>query len=360
MADKLFTYRGVVPGRGFRWIKARPVNTPEAKGPQLVLVPAQGGEGAGQEESYDLSELGVVLHRSLAETKLDPESILEFANKYGWLGIAVPVKSERASASGPVIQGELWTDWQKDISDMLQLVSLWDLYRSGNTAKLARHVVWEKDAEQKDQVVFYSHTPPQEGDPGHPPAPPAGLQGADRQEAVPKEQEGESGQPSVLGHNKAHSVIVAAATAPGLLEQIPPGDVSRPALLYLQQQLDHHLRGHAGTATPLVTWQPDPGRLVLQFGASNLRTALWLQLADAVVNNRTIERCLVCKRWFEVSPEASRSHKRFCSDACRVKAYRDRQGLARQLYFEKHKTFEEIAVELKSRVPTVRRWITGR
>jgi hypothetical protein len=357
MPDKMFTYRGVVR-RGFRLIRARPLNLAEPKGPQWVLVPPRVGESGGSEQTYDLNELGVVLHRTFAETPLDPESVLRFAKQYGALGIAVPVRSEKASAAGEEIHGELLSDWRNEISELAQVVGLWDLYRSGNTARLARHVVWEKDAEQRDQVVFHSHAAPQEGDPGQPSAPAAGLQGADHPEAAP--QEGDPGQPSVLGHNQARRVIVAAATAPGLLAQIPPGDVSRPALLYLQQQLDRHLQAHAGNTTPLVTWQPDPGQPVLQFAAANLRTALWLQLADAVVNNRTIERCLVCKRWFEVSAEASRSHKRYCSDGCRVRAYRDRQGLARQLYFEKHKTFEEIAVELKSRVPTVRRWITGR
>jgi hypothetical protein len=90
-----------------------------------------------------------------------------------------------------------------------------------------------------------------------------------------------------------------------------------------------------------------------------MATALWLQLADAVVNQRDYARCRVCAKWFELSPEASRSHRRFCSDACRVSAYRGRQSLARQMYFQEQKTFEEIAEALQSRVATVRKWITG-
>jgi hypothetical protein len=55
----------------------------------------------------------------------------------------------------------------------------------------------------------------------------------------------------------------------------------------------------------------------------------------------------------------ARSHRRFCSNACKTKAHRNKQDRARQLFTVEKKTFEEIAKELDSDVATVRRWITG-
>jgi hypothetical protein len=55
----------------------------------------------------------------------------------------------------------------------------------------------------------------------------------------------------------------------------------------------------------------------------------------------------------------ARSHRRFCSNACKTKAHRNKQDRARQLFTVKNMTFEEIAGELDSDVATVKRWITG-
>ena len=97
---------------------------------------------------------------------------------------------------------------------------------------------------------------------------------------------------------------------------------------------------------------------MLRIMAQNLYSGVWLQFADAVTNDRIFSRCRECGKWFEVAPEVARSHRRFCSNSCRSKAYRQRQDRARQLFTAK-KSFEEIAEELDSDVATVKKWITG-
>lgn len=90
---------------------------------------------------------------------------------------------------------------------------------------------------------------------------------------------------------------------------------------------------------------------------STLLAAIWLQFALAVSGNRAYQNCKECGRWFEVSPEKARKSKLFCSQACRSKAYRERQSLARQMH-QAGKTFEAIAQELGSDADTVKNWVT--
>ena len=107
-----------------------------------------------------------------------------------------------------------------------------------------------------------------------------------------------------------------------------------------------------------MAWDEGRQRPAMRLVAPTLRSAVWLQLADAVANDLTFSRCRECGRWFEVAPDVARSHRRFCTNACRSKAYRHRQDRARRMFMDQ-KTFEEIAEELESDVWTVRRWITG-
>src|SRR4051794_10697446 len=157
-------------------------------------------------------------------------------------------------------------------------------------------------------------------------------------------------------------IVVAhhpAEADPELLERIPPGDVLQASLAHVRRRLDHHLRQHGGRAAATMAWDAERGRPLLRFAAPTLLGALWLQLADAVTHQRSYGRCRTCGKWFEVAPEASRSHKRFCSTTCRSNAYRQRQDVARRLHFEEKKTFEEIAEELDCKVQAAKRWITG-
>src|SRR5262249_46549377 len=127
-------------------------------GPQpfLVAAHAAGEEPGGRayhaegeepgERAYELSDLDAVAYRSFAETQLDQEAVLAFANKFGALGLAVPItvnpeenaRDHEAELQGESL-GEPLQEWQQQINRMAQLVALWDLYRAGDREGLARH-----------------------------------------------------------------------------------------------------------------------------------------------------------------------------------------------------------------------------
>lgn len=313
MAATSFGYMATVPLDGFRWVRGR--RAPSARA-LPVLVPA--GLGVYEaERPYEVSEDGALfLH--FAHTNPTQEDILTFANCYGFLGHQMSLEVE-GDPSGIIVQGEALWEWQTQIAAMLEAVNLWDLCKTGDTDRLGRHIVWDKD---QTRVSF-------------------------RTKQVKKK-----------GIRTKWSLIASVETSPVMFKHFPPGDLILPALAYLRQQINEQLRRHEKGAIPQMHWLLDQDSR-LQFMTSTLASALWLQLADAVANDRNYARCRVCGTWFEVSPGIARSHRRFCSDACRVKAYRHRQDMARQMYHKEGKTFEEIAEDLDSKVKTVKRWVTG-
>ena len=56
----------------------------------------------------------------------------------------------------------------------------------------------------------------------------------------------------------------------------------------------------------------------------DLESALWFQFAQAVSGTQEFIKCVECPSWYEIAPGAGRPEKKFCSDACRMRAYRKR------------------------------------
>ena len=74
------------------------------------------------------------------------------------------------------------------------------------------------------------------------------------------------------------------------------------------------------------------GMLAWQHVPSSLIGLLWLQFADAIATNRIFKQCGQCNKWFETTQKAARTDKLYCSQTCRVRAYRTRQAEARELH----------------------------
>jgi hypothetical protein len=56
-----------------------------------------------------------------------------------------------------------------------------------------------------------------------------------------------------------------------------------------------------------------------------LVSAMWIQLALALEGLANFERCQQCKALIEVTPGSNRPDRKYCSDACRMRAYRKRK-----------------------------------
>jgi hypothetical protein len=111
-------------------------------------------------------------------------------------------------------------------------------------------------------------------------------------------------------------------------------------------------------AVPELSWDRTHTALqeTLRIVPQSLVSALWIQLAKAIEGDRKYRECDVCGTWFEVSGDR-RADARFCSNACRFKAYRQRQDEARRLSAE-GRSPKQIAKQLGSDVKTVNGWIS--
>ena len=100
--------------------------------------------------------------------------------------------------------------------------------------------------------------------------------------------------------------------------------------------------------------QPDH-RVQLHLVPGALHQVIWAQFAAAVGGRRAYEECAHCAEIFEVPIGQVGRPSAFCSDACRMKAYRRRQAEARRLSQE-GAAIAEIASRLGVRVESVERW----
>src|SRR5262245_7224235 len=111
----------------------------------------------------------------------------------------------------------------------------------------------------------------------------------------------------------------------------------------------------SGTAT-VITYNRTAEAYDFHVKPHDLRTALWLQLQLAILNDNEFRQCEVCGKWMEISPDTARIHRQFCSNACKVKAYRARKDRAIEL--RKQVTqLRAIVKELGSDIDTVRWWV---
>jgi hypothetical protein len=251
------------------------------------------------------------LFRTFADVPLSKDGILQFANKYGALSnLLRPWTRSRADRSEILTGGEeRYGWWRGKIAAMKRAVMLWDLVRKGDEAGVVDFIDVNK--------------------------PDSGLEIHWREEKLDSYEEGTPG------------VVIKSG-------QPEPKDAVEAALLLLQRTMEEELYKGLSAKMELISDR----RLEFRDRPSDLITAMWLQFALGVSGEREYRSCMVCKAWFELSPDIARTTRLFCSDACKSKGYRLKQDRARQLFAEK-KGFSAIAKELGSNVATVKRWITG-
>jgi hypothetical protein len=77
----------------------------------------------------------------------------------------------------------------------------------------------------------------------------------------------------------------------------------------------------------LLREDPQSGAARLCIRPTTLHNALWTQLAQAIAGSESLQTCVECKSWFIIKAGRGRSDKEYCSDTCRMRAYR-KQGKA--------------------------------
>lgn len=78
-------------------------------------------------------------------------------------------------------------------------------------------------------------------------------------------------------------------------------------------------------ANVLLALDATRGDARLSIRPPNLTEAMWIQFILAVDGNFNIQPCSECPKWIPIASAGHRSDRRYCSDACRMRAYRKRK-----------------------------------
>jgi hypothetical protein len=327
---------------GYSWLMARPADQRGRGEPEPYLVEARLANATpARFRRYDPLGSATGLFRNFADAWRSQAGILRFANEYGLLGVGVAV---RAVGSTPALPGTLIGEplavWGREITAMRRMVDLWDLYRRGEADRLAQYIVWQTDPGGGNRVVFQGGPVPDERGQAHPDG--EGYD-SDGDESLHPE------------HFEITDEIASAGSGAEWLDRFKPGDVFLPALAYVQRQVNAHLKAFG---PPALRYDLEQDRLVLRHMPQDLLQAMWQQFAEAISGDKKHHQCRGCRKWFEVTARGMRSTRFHCSNACRIRAHRERQDRARRLHAE-GQSLPEIARELEADVASVKRWVAG-
>jgi len=91
-------------------------------------------------------------------------------------------------------------------------------------------------------------------------------------------------------------------------------------------QRQSNLGPHGWPVELLLKEDPLSASARLCIRPSSLVEALWAQLILAIDGNVNLGACVQCRKWFTLEAGRGRSDKEYCSNACRMRAYRQRKG----------------------------------
>jgi hypothetical protein len=298
-----------VPAGGFRIATADELRDDPAKRspppvPAWALVEnaVPGRVGRREWSPFDADE---PLFQRLADVDgMNPEQVLAFANQFGFLTGGKPllthplvklpkklakrgVLPQPATGEAGMIHGELPDLWVRHTGGMRRATEVWAMLHSGDRTGLCRLFRWR----------LY----------------PQGFPSSKL-----------SGEGWV--YDTSHDQPAGRLDPPGRVhEWVSVGDssdcqrmdVTEVATLWLSNQINGHIESLVAPQLALDA----TGTPVVELWPKTLLAALWLQFATAVASGRDVGRCQACGNAFW----SGSGKRRFCSDACKSRAYRERK-----------------------------------
>ena len=252
------------------------------------------------------------LLRRFARLKPTHESILTFANKYGFLGHSLwlgdPQLSGKQTQIDDIPVGESLNFWQAEIEQMAQLMALWELVKHNRRQELAPFVQWSPPGHAL-HVLIHLVSIQQELRPD--------LVQRARQHptTLHKELRQEEG---LVGHSfHSNSSVLAheeLSSARELLERWEHGDPIEPARYYVHREVNKRLKGHVSpTVLPYRKGE-------IYFFPDCLRSALYtLFMLELSGRQRPTVLCARprCGRYFK----PAHGRQQYCERRCQQLAY---------------------------------------
>ncbi len=98
-----------------------------------------------------------------------------------------------------------------------------------------------------------------------------------------------------------------------------------PTNTIVAKELRSRVRERLSNVNPTLHFEEARPQLCVSITPSTLSEALWLQLALAIDGRKDFKRCPTCGQWFEIGKYGTRRDKKYCSGACKQKAYDKRR-----------------------------------
>lgn len=280
---RLAAFRWAVPDTGFTWILKR-----KRGGARARAWIVESLDGPTAERVMEPLEESPDLYTRFANLESTQESILEFANENGLLTAGRQLRWRQQ-----MVRGEPGALWRREIEAMAMGFRL-------------RHALRKRLPRLVEEIL------------GH------------RRSDVYRHSLWQSLWKSSGGYNRSlHDLADRVSTTEG-------ADEIERALFALQDLCNRRLERRTAFGVTFASQAALPseltrapkrlGALLPQAVPHDLLGALWLQFAESLAGTREHRPCLECGRWIPVSPDTRRRHVKYCSEACKAKAYRRRRA----------------------------------
>ncbi len=274
----IFQFKWVVrKGKGYGFfdgIAKLPHEKGYEKARYLCVAP-----GNTRRRTYEPLVTEPLLFTKFAELDGSEDSIVNFANEYGRLGI-----ESTTGARGIPQFGELLKTWQREIYTMACAVMIFGYLKDSESKRaekrkqaalktLGKHIVWSGDG---SRVSFdLRHSTIINTRPG------LGIK------AIPIDA-------PIKGE------IASVRRSSEIFQSFEPGEVTQPARLWLSRLINSNIYGET---SPCLIFDENM-QLVPYVSPDNLRACLWLQLYSAFSDKQFV-RCAICKGWMDTTGQRS-------------------------------------------------------
>ena len=238
---------------------------------------------------YPMEQPG--LHQTFAGLKLTEEAIVAFANKWGPLKKPHVFHDSGDGFDQEAIGEFSWVNeaidtWYTQIKKMKALLQLWRALKSGTDISKFIELRKEKGGEHWRVDICFKKMPELKRD---------------------------------------HTF--RERDWPGFYGQLDHGGTRELARIYLFDLINESLWG---TCSPWLSIGDKLEVVAWCFSPHDLDGALWLMFAQEILGEKKVRQCLYCKGFFDTAKEEDhrrkRNDKKYCSDKCRVGAFRERSG----------------------------------
>jgi hypothetical protein len=308
MPDILAVTAWDVPEEGFKWVDAYAFGRSVSSTVERFLTP-RAKASQGWRRYWPLVD-AIGLFRAFADTEISEKGILEFAEKYGALGLSqdieIPSDTDTEADTGPIEagfefdfgKGESLALWVDEILGLKHVLKVWD----------ALQVMSVDDLQTWFRVEDFHGALRASYDAGEP----------IRRATFTHERSPQTTMQEFqwyLSHAEIRRITE---------------DPSTVALSFIRTLIEARLREQVG-ARIVYQDEADLGPLAVNLVPKSLLGAIWLQAAQAIEANKAFGRCRQCRSWFEIPPELVALGKRkdlgYCSVSCRENSEeRDTRG----------------------------------